>query len=243
MQITAFHGQFQIKQLYLDMAAAYRVSAEIDEDSPWPFTPPNVDHGYPAHKALEMDASLPAILNMLADMIHGQLSDAANNAWPSRYIAAAAPGADLSRVIWHFLHWLLTDERVNPGIVHPRIRDATRQSADVLRNFARGAPDYGAAESAAKREAWDQALYCGRKVWKSAESAKSAARSGELSAQNPQKSAALALNSAECAARSAERHGKIAESPKYTSERSDARATGRCMAFTLMADKIVELMA
>jgi hypothetical protein len=50
--------------------------------------------------------------------------------WPMRFSAAIYPGADLSRVGWKWLHWLLID-----GL--PRVNDvaataAIKQCADVL---------------------------------------------------------------------------------------------------------------
>ena len=104
------------------------------------------------------------MLARLEDCIFEGLPNGKAMAWPIRFMEAVKPGADLSRVGWQFLHWVLTDKRVNPGIDHPLVKDAVRQCADVLNSvdqrrkdkLERGGERGGgarrsAAESAAER--------------------------------------------------------------------------------------------
>lgn len=60
------------------------------------------------------------------------LPSTVSKSWPTRFMYAANLDADLSRVSWQFLHWLLTDPVVNPGIDHPVVRDAVGHCAKVL---------------------------------------------------------------------------------------------------------------
>ena len=90
------------------------------------------------------------MLGRLEDLIFEGLDNGHAQAWPERFLSAIPPGADLSRVGWQFLHWLLTDEAVNPGINHPKIKAAVQQCAAVLLPLTKGDQvDRGAAESAA----------------------------------------------------------------------------------------------
>src|ERR1700687_5090140 len=112
------------------------------------------------------------MLARLGDTIFEGLPTGAAKGGPIEFMSACRPGADLSLVGWKFLHWLLTDEKVNPGINHPLVRDAVKACADVLADLASGkAPDASAARSA-------------RSARSAAESARSAARSAVWSAES-----------------------------------------------------------
>jgi hypothetical protein len=88
--------------------------------------------------------------------------------WPERFMGAIAPGADLSRVHWHLLHWLLTTPSVNPGIEHPLVRDAVKGCADLIADLAAGkAPNESAAWSAAARESKRRLAFCLSGPWHS----------------------------------------------------------------------------
>src|SRR5262245_12955032 len=85
-----------------------------------------------AHVEYEPRFGIPQALARLEDTIFEGLPNGTAKEWPIRFMSAIRPGADLSHVSWQFLHWLLTDEEVNPGINHPLVRDAIKQCADVL---------------------------------------------------------------------------------------------------------------
>jgi hypothetical protein len=84
------------------------------------------------HAEYEPRFGIPQMIARLEDCIFEGLPDIAAKEWPLRFMWAVRPGSDLSLVGWQFLHWLLTDKTVNPGIDHPLVRDAVRQCADFL---------------------------------------------------------------------------------------------------------------
>jgi hypothetical protein len=161
-----------------------------------------VDHSN--HALYETLLGIPQMVARIEDCIFEGLPDRQAREWPERFGSAIKPGADLSRVGWQFLHWIVTDAGVNPGIEHPIVRDAVRQCADVL---AQGeCVDRVAALSAAS--AAESA------VWSAAESAAWSAANAAWSAANAAwsaASAASAANAAESAARSAARAAWSAE--------------------------------
>ena len=107
------------------------------------------------HSLYESKFGIPQMLARLEDTIFEGLPNGEAKEWPIAFMSAIAPGADLSLVGWKFLHWLLTDEKVNPGINHPVVKDAVKQCADVLAPLTKGRKvDQGAAESAAESAAY-----------------------------------------------------------------------------------------
>ena len=101
------------------------------------------------HAEYEPRFGIPHMLARLEDCIFEGLPNADAQKWPERFMTAIRPGADLSRVGWKFLHWLLTDKEVNPGISHPLVTDAVSQCAAVLYPLTIGAlVDQGAAARA-----------------------------------------------------------------------------------------------
>jgi hypothetical protein len=209
--MLAYHNDPKIKANLLAQLAAHRAADEIVRG-----------HGYWTegrgcavgctvhsgnHAEYEPRYGIPQIIAWLEDCIFEGLPIELAKEWPQRFSKAIVPGADLSLVGWKFLHWILTDKAVNPGIDHPIVRDAVRQCADVVAQFAKGIPVAASAawsaESAASA-AWsaESAEIAAR----SAESAEIAARSAASaeSAAWSAESAAWSAASAEIAARSAE---------------------------------------
>jgi hypothetical protein len=112
------------------------------------------------HARYEPEFGIPEMLARLEDTIFEGMTNGQAKAWPISFMSAIAPGADLSRIGWQFLHWLLTDKVVNPGIDHPLVRDAVKQCADVLVPLTKGERvNESAAESAASAawSAWSAA--------------------------------------------------------------------------------------
>ena len=101
------------------------------------------------HAEYETRFGIPQMLARLEDCIFEGLPVENARAWPERFMGAIRPGADLSRVGWQFLHWLLTDNTVNPGIDHPLVCDAVKQCANVIALLSKGDNAYSAAYSAA----------------------------------------------------------------------------------------------
>jgi hypothetical protein len=99
------------------------------------------------HAEYETRLGIPQMLARLEDTIFEGLPNADAMGWPVRFSAAIHPGADLSRVGWKWLHWLLTN-----GL--PRVNDvaataAIKQRADILLPLMRGEPVDRAAAYAA----------------------------------------------------------------------------------------------
>ena len=116
------------------------------------------------HSLYESKFGIPQMLAWLEDTIFEGLPNGKAKEWPIAFMSAIAPGTDLSLVGWKFLHWLLTDEKVNPGINHPLVKDAVKQCADVIAPLTKGRKvDASAAESArsaarsAAESAWSAA--------------------------------------------------------------------------------------
>lgn len=153
MTITAFHGSQIEKDAILAQLEAHRLADELVQGTGW-------ENGkgcaigctFHAYDHALMDALLGPGGQMLArleDAIFEGLPNDQAMLWPMRFMGAIRPGADISRVGWQFLHWLITDETANPGINDPLVRDAVRQCADVLEPLTRGEPADKSAASAA----------------------------------------------------------------------------------------------
>jgi hypothetical protein len=153
------------------------------------------------HEDYEPKFGIPQMLARLEDTVFEGLPNDEAKEWPVQFMEAIAAGADLSRVGWQFLHWLLTDKDVNPGIDHPLVRDAVRRCADVLVPLTRGKrvnlsaarPAARSAAAAARLAAWSadaaRLAESAESAW-SAESAESAAWSAAWSAESAAWSAA-----------------------------------------------------
>ena len=169
------------------------------------------------------------MLYRLVDVIFEGLPNGNAKQWPLRVMGAIRPGADLSLVGWKFLHWLLTDEKVNPGINHPSVKDAVKQCADVLVPLTKGKPvdkdAAGSAANAAESAGW------------SAGSAESAARSAESAARSAARSAAWSAESAGSAASAAWSAARSAARSAAWSAESAGSA-----AYVRMADRLIELL-
>lgn len=118
------------------------------------------------HSLYEPMFGIPQVLARLEDTIFEGLPLADAKDWPIRFVQSINPGADLGKVVWEFLHWLLTEPKVNPGIEHPMVRESVARCAAVVALMRDGE---SAAESA--RSAADSAESA---AW-SAKSAESAA--------------------------------------------------------------------
>jgi len=197
------------------------------------------------HAEYEPRFGIPQMLARLEDQIFEGLPNEEAKRWPIRFMGAVRPGADLARVGWQFMHWLLTDEKANPGITHPLVRDAVKQCADVLLPLTKGVPvDPSAARSAARSAAsaaWSAASAARSAAWSAARSAaRSAAWSAASAARSATSAARSAARSAESAAWSAESAESAAWSAAWSAE--SAESAERSAAYALMADKLVELI-
>jgi hypothetical protein len=191
------------------------------------------------HIEYESRFGIPQALARLEDCIFEGLQLAEARAWPLRFMSAVEPGADLSRVSWKFLHWLLTDIRVNPGIHHPLVSDAIKQCADVLLPLMKGLPADAAWSAACRANAASAAdaacMANAASAWREARAARAAraARDAAWSAASAA-SAARAASSAACRANAADAARDAASAA--------SAAMGRPAAYSLMAAKLIDLI-
>jgi hypothetical protein len=212
------------------------------------------------HSEYETRLGIPQMLAQLEDAIFEGLHNADAMQWPMRFSAAIATGADLSRVGWQWLHWLLTD-----GL--PRVNDVAatatiKQCADILLPLTRGEPVDGAAADAAARAAnaaadvaayagytaaraaayaADAAAYAANAAARAADAARAAVRAAARAADAAADAAARA---ADAAARAADAAARAAAYAAYTAARAavDEAAYATDAAYARMADKLVQLL-
>ena len=199
------------------------------------------------HAEYEPRFGIPQMLARLEDCIFEGLPNKTAKVWPERFMLAIRPGVDLSLVGWKFLHWLLTDETINPGITHSSVKSAVKRCADLLLPLTKGEKADSSAESAAMDAESAARSAESAESAESADSAECAARSAE-SAERAAWSAESAARSAESAAwsaRSARHAVGSAESAAWNAERG-ARAwnaeRARSATYLKMADKLIELI-
>jgi len=152
--MLAFHNDPKIKAQFLRRVRAHAAADEIIKGKYW-------EDGKGCavgctlhasnHAAYETELGLPISLAYLEDRIFEGLPNGEAKQFPAAFLSAIKPGADLSRVSWQFLHWLLTDELASRD--HPRVRDAIKQCADVLVPLTEGEPVDAAAVNAAESAA------------------------------------------------------------------------------------------
>lgn len=135
MNLIAYHGRQSEKDAILAQLRAYAAADELANGVYWQrcerCAVARTIHGS-SRETYESRFGIPQILACLEDTIFEGLPNALAKKWPIAFVTAIEPGADLSLVGWRFLHWLITDEGVNPGIVHPKVRGAVKRCADVL---------------------------------------------------------------------------------------------------------------
>jgi hypothetical protein len=234
--MLAFHGDPNIKAKYLERVRLHAAADEIIHGKYWGggkgCAVGCTIHGS-NHAAYEKELGIPIALARLEDTLFEGMTNGHSKEFPERFLQAAKVGADLSRVQWHFLYWLLTEELA--GRNHDLVRDAVAQCANVIAPLTKGEPiDVNAAVSAARSAA------------ASAESAVSAAVSAAESA-----AWSAAVSAAESAAWSAAASAVSAAGSAAWSAESAARsaawsawsAAEREQAYYRMAEKLLGLMA
>ena len=259
MTLVAYHNDPKLKRSVLKQLRAHAKADELIKGSYWRdgkgcAVGCLLHDPSGGHARYEPEFGVPQMLARLEDAIFEGLPVARSKTWPVAFMGSIAPGVDLSRVGWQFLHWLLTNKTVNPGIDHPLVRDAVKQCADVLVPLTKGKPVAGSAGSAAwsaESAAWSAARSA---AWSAARSAESAAWSAESAAWSAARSAGSAAWSAESAAWSAARSAawsaaRSAESAAWSAESAasaagsaaSAESAARSAAYVLMANKLIAL--
>jgi hypothetical protein len=152
--MKAYHSDELLKANILAALAAHRESDEIVKGHYW-------ENGKGCavgctiksgdHMAYEPLFGIPVALAYLEDRIFEGLPNELAEQWPERFMSAIRVGSDLSLVQWKFLHWLLTDLGVNPGINDSMVAESVSRCAEVLEVLADGGEvGLDAAESAAQ---------------------------------------------------------------------------------------------
>ena len=250
MSLIAYHNNQSEKDEILAQLAAHRKADELIKGQYWEdgkgcAVGCTIHSGN--HIEYEERFGIPVMLARLEDCIfEGLPNDKAKN-WPERFMSAIEPGQDLSLVGWKFLHWLLTDEMVNPGINHEAVRDTVQQCADIMKSLAGGDVGTESAESAwrAAERAADSAAECAaecaewsaRSAAKSAKSAKSASESAAWSA-----SESAAWSASESARSASESARSAAESAAWSASESAAWSASESAAYQKMADRLIYLI-
>ena len=218
-QLLAYHGDPKVKAKYLARVRAHRKADELVQGVG--FERNGETRGCAVgctldaydHARYPVELGMPEMLARLEDAIFEGLPKAKALEWPTQFLSAAKPGADLSLVGWKFLAWLLSDEKVNPGINHPLVRDAVKRCANMMHDMGEGKKvaesARSAAESAARSAAWSAAESA---AWSAESAAWSAARSAAWSAA--WSAEAAAESAARSAARSAESAAYVLMSKK-----------------------------
>lgn len=152
--LIAYHGKPEIKAQYLTRVQAHAAADEIIHGKYW-------ENGKgcavgctvhsSSHAAFETELGIPRMLARLEDtLFEGQRNGDAKT-FPVRFLAAIHPGADLSRVSWKFLHWILTEDLARRD--DPRVAEEIKACADVLMPLTKGEPVDREAAIEARRNA------------------------------------------------------------------------------------------
>ena len=112
-KVLAFHGKQEIKDEYVGRVQAHRAADELMHGR----TGQN-GKGFAVwctfdkydHSLGPVEIGFPTELMLLNDRIFESLGAPDDMEWPEKFLAAAKPGADLSRVVPKTMLWLLNDK-------------------------------------------------------------------------------------------------------------------------------------
>jgi hypothetical protein len=225
--MIAFHNDPNIKAKYLHRVEVHAAADEIIHGKYWE-RGKGCAVGCTIHSgnysAYETEMGIPIMLASLEDRLFEGMENEKSKKFPARFLSVIQPGADLSRVGWIWLHWLLTEELASRD--DPRVAKEIKACADVLIPLTKGEPcDRNAADLArlavieARGSVWNSAAACAAAAY-----AACAACAADASAYA---ACAAAYAYAACAACAA-----------YASAERDAAPT-----YERMAEKLLQLMA
>jgi hypothetical protein len=225
--MQAFHNDPKIKAKYLRRVRAHAKADEIIHGKYWEdgkgCAIGCTIHGN-SHQAYEDGLGIPVALAYLEDtLFEGQRNSDAKQ-FPVRFLSAIRVGADLSRVQFQFLHWLLTEELA--GRDNPAVAAVIKECADAIEPGTRGLPiDLNRVKKAAEAARAASAAEAVWAAWTAAASARASWAAWTAWA------AALAVEAAASAAWEA-------ASTAWASEAAEAAEA----AYKRMADKLIELL-
>jgi hypothetical protein len=135
-KLSAYRGNQSEKEAILAQLQAHADADEIVKGIGWQHgkgcAVGCTIHTYPAHYLYVERFGIPEILAALEDAIFEGLSNSNAQKWPIRFMSAIEPNADLSLVGWKFLHWILTDKKINPGINHKLVKKSVSNCASII---------------------------------------------------------------------------------------------------------------
>ena len=238
IKLVAFHGDPAIKAKYLARVEAHRVANEIVQEYGYWEDGKGCAVGCTLHgnqhKDYESELGIPEPIARLEDAIFENLPVELAKAWPSRFLSAIKPGADLSQVVDRFCFWLLTspDMRLDE-LAEPDGKLAIARVVDLYRRrFDRDEPiatEWAAARAAASDAAGD--------VASNAAKAAALAAARVVAWTTTTSDASDAARSAAFAAAWATAWATVSDAA-----RSAALAAGRAAAWVLMATGLEELL-
>jgi hypothetical protein len=248
MTLIAYHGDPAIKSKYLNRVLAHQAADEIAHGFYW-------ENGKGCavgctlhsnrHAAYETELGVPRMLARLEDRLFEGMANGKSKEFPAKFLAAIQPGADLSRVGWIFLHWLLTEELV--GRDDPRVAQQVKACADVLIPLTQGEPVDRQAAHEARGEAFrvrdaaraaDAAYAAYAAAADAAADATTAAYYADYDAADA--TAADAAYAAAAAAAAAATADYAAADAAYAA--ATAATAARSKAYGCMADKLLQLL-
>ena len=131
--MQAFFNDVSVKAKYLDRVRQHAAADEIIHGKYWEngkgCAVGCTIHGS-KHMDYESELGIPVMLAHLEDRLFEGQPNGKSKLFPERFLIAARIGADLSRVGWKFLHWLLTEELASRD--DPRVSAQIKRCADVL---------------------------------------------------------------------------------------------------------------
>jgi len=152
--MRAFHGDPAIKAKYVNRVQAHAAADEIIHGTYWErgkgcAVGCTIHSG--KHGDYETELGVPRMLAKLEDRLFEGMANGKSKQFPARFLEAIPVGADLSRVGWQFLHWLLTEELARRN--DPRVAKEIKACADVLIPLTKGEPADRNAADLARRAA------------------------------------------------------------------------------------------
>ena len=139
--MLAYHSDNAMKAAILvELAEIRRVGKLVKAQSLADGTSRDVNRALKIASYAEYEArfGIPQSLAHLADSVVEDLPDELAETWLERFMGAARPGADLSRVVWKFLHRVLTDTAITPGISDERVAPQVAIVSDIVRRKGNG---------------------------------------------------------------------------------------------------------
>ena len=223
--MLAFHNDPAVKAKYLNRVLAHAAADEIIHGTYWErgkgcAVGCTIHSG--DHKNYETELGVPIMLARLEDRLFEGMQNGDSKQFPARFLEAIQPGADLSRVGWLWLHWLLTEELASRD--DPRVAKEIKACADVLIPLTKGEPCDRNAAGLARRAA----LEARSKVWAAAADADAYA-------------ATYAATYADAAAADAATYA--ADAADAATYAAAARSRSRLEAYKRMAEKLLALMS